>query len=39
MGVRRSELAWFQDYLSNRMQLVIINGFSSLLKILSIGVP
>ena len=39
MGVRGSELSWFQDYLTNRMQLVSINGFSSLLKILSIGVP
>ena len=39
MGVRGNELAWFQDYLLNRQQLVSINGFSSLLKILSIGVP
>ena len=39
MGVRGNELAWFQDYLLNRQQLVSINGFSSLLKILSIGGP
>ena len=39
MGVWGNKLAWFQDYLLNRQQLVSINGFSSLLKILSIGVP
>ena len=39
MGIRGNELLWFQDYLSNRKQLVHVNGANSLLKLLSIGVP
>ena len=30
---------WFQDFISNRKQLVHVNGANSFLRLLSIGVP
>ena len=39
MGVRGVELLWFQDYLTNRKQLVHINGSKSLLRAVLLGVP
>ena len=39
LGVRGLELKWFEDYLSNRMQTVTVNGAQSLLQMLNIGVP
>ena len=39
LGIRDRELLWFQDYLSNRKQFVVINGQNSYLKRISIGVP
>ena len=39
MGIRGVELAWFQDYLSNRKQIVHINGSNSFLQNILIGVP
>ena len=39
MCVRGVELLWFQDYLTNRKQLVHINGSNSLLLNILIGVP
>ena len=39
MGVRGVELLWFQDYLTNRKQIVHINGSNSLLLNILIGVP
>ena len=39
LGVRGSELLWFQDYLTNRKQLVHVNGSNSTLLNILIGVP
>ena len=40
MGVRGSSLKWFESYLKNRKQFVMINGaFSEFFKLLNIGVP
>ena len=39
LGVRGVELQWFSDYLSNRKQLVHVNGSSSSLLDILIGVP
>ena len=39
MGVRGAELLWFQNYLTNRKQIVTINGSNSLLLSILIGVP
>ena len=39
LGVRGNELLWFKDYLSNRKQLVHLNGSNSLLLDILIGVP
>ena len=39
IGVRNTELLWFQDYLCNRKQFVCINGKNSFLRSISIGVP
>ena len=39
MGVRGVKLLWFQDYLTNRKQLVHINGSNSLLRAVLLGVP
>ena len=39
MEVRGVELLWFQDYLTNRKQIVHINGSNSLLLNILIGVP
>ena len=39
MGVRGAELLWFQNYLTNRKQIVSINGSNSLLLSILIGVP
>jgi Reverse transcriptase (RNA-dependent DNA polymerase) len=39
LGIRGVELEWFKNYLSNRKQFVSIDGFSSLLCDILIGVP
>ena len=39
MGIRGVELLWFQDYLTNRKQLVHINSSNSLLRAVLLGVP
>jgi hypothetical protein len=39
IGVRGVELEWFRSYLSNRKQFVSIEGFTSTLLTLSLGVP
>ena len=39
MGIRGVELLWFQDYLTNRKQLVHINGSNSFLRAVLLGVP
>jgi hypothetical protein len=39
MGVRGVELAWFKDYLTNRKQFVFLEGKSSSLLDILIGVP
>ncbi len=39
MGIRDTELAWFKDYLSNRKQFVFIDGNSSSLLDILLGVP
>ena len=39
MEVRGVELLWFQDYLTNRKQIVHINGSNSLLVNILIGFP
>ena len=39
MGVRGVEHAWFRNYLSERKQFVTVNGFSSPLSTIKIGVP
>ena len=38
-GIRDTALAWFESYLSNRKQLVSINGYSSSLCDITCGVP
>ena len=38
-GIRGTALSWFQSYLSNRKQLVSVNGHSSSLSNVSCGVP
>ena len=39
MGVHDIELCWFQNYLENRKQYVFLNGHSSSLLNIDIGVP
>ena len=39
IGVRGTELLWFQDYLCNRKQYVSINGANSYLRKILFGVP
>jgi hypothetical protein len=39
MGIRGIELDWFRDYLSNRKQFVFLDGKSSALSDILIGVP
>ena len=39
LGVRNVELQWFKNYLSNRKQLVHVNGENSSLLDILIGVP
>ena len=39
IGVRGTELLWFQDYLCNRKQFVSINGVNSHLRKILFGVP
>ena len=39
IGVRNNLLAWFQDYLSNRSQSVVIKGECSEIKTIKAGVP
>ncbi len=39
MGVRGIELKWFKNYLSQRQQLVLVNGHSSSLLHILLGVP
>ena len=39
IGVRGTELLWFQDYLCNRKQFVSINGSNSYLSKILFGVP
>ena len=39
LGVRNVELQWFKNYLSNRKQLVYVNGLNSSLLDILIGVP
>ena len=39
MGIRGTELLWFQDYLCNRKQFVHINGVNSYLMNIICGVP
>jgi hypothetical protein len=39
MGIRGVELHWFRDYLSNRKQFVFLDGKSSSLLDILIGVP
>jgi Reverse transcriptase (RNA-dependent DNA polymerase) len=39
LGIRGIKLSWFKNYLSNRKQFVSINGFSSSLLDILIGVP
>jgi hypothetical protein len=39
MGIRGIELHWFRDYLSNRKQFVFLDGQSSSLLDILIGVP
>jgi hypothetical protein len=39
LGVRGMELQWFKSYLSNRQQFVTVNGFSSTLLSIILGVP
>ncbi len=38
-GIRDTALAWFESYLNNCRQLVSINGYSSLLRDITCGVP
>jgi hypothetical protein len=38
-GIRGAELNWFRDYLSNRKQYVYVNGTSSSLMNVLLGVP
>ena len=38
-GIRDTVLAWFESYLTNRRQLVSINGYSSSMCSISCGVP
>ena len=39
MGIRGTELLWFQDYLCNRKQYVSVNGVNSYLSNILFGVP
>ncbi len=39
MGIRGVELDWFKNYLSNRKQFVYLNGKSSSLLEILLGVP
>jgi len=39
IGIRNKELDWFKSYLSNRKQFVSINGISSSLLEILLGVP
>ena len=39
MGIRGTNLLWFQDYLSNRKQFVQIDGVNSFIMNIKIGVP
>ncbi len=39
MGIRDKELDWFKNYLSNRKQFVYLNGKSSSLLEILLGVP
>ena len=39
MGIRGTELLWFQDYLCNRKQYVSVNGVNSYLRNILFGVP
>jgi hypothetical protein len=39
MGIRGKELDWFKNYLSNRKQFVYLNGKSSTLLEILLGVP
>ncbi len=39
IGVRGTELLWFQDYLTNRKQYVSIDNINSLILSISVGVP
>jgi len=39
MGIRNKELDWFKNYLSNRKQFVYLNGKSSSLLEILLGVP
>ena len=38
-GIRGTAQDWFKDYLTNRKQYVYVNGYESLLKTTSCGVP
>jgi retron-type reverse transcriptase len=39
MGIQGQELKWFENYLSGRKQFVVINGKSSTLREILLGVP
>ncbi len=39
LGVRGVELSWFKSYLSQRQQFVLVNGMSSTLLSILLGVP
>jgi hypothetical protein len=38
-GLSESLVKWFQDYISNRKQIVFINNSESLIGLLKAGVP
>ena len=38
-GIRKSALAWFKSYLSDRKQYVHLNGTDSEMKCVTCGVP
>ena len=39
MGIRGTELLWFQSYLCNRKQFVTINNINSVIMNILLGVP
>ena len=39
MGIRGTELLWFQSYLCNRKQFVSINNVNSVIMNILLGVP